>query len=147
MGKHRQVKTTKLQPFCRASPIFWGQVSNHNKYKLQNYNEFFTNIKIFWTSNQVTIKNYKTTGNFSCKVKTFLGKSGSNNQKLQNYRQFFVQSQKNFWASKQATSKNYKTTAVLSRKSNFFGASKQSQQVQTKKLQSIFHTYPKILGK
>ena len=50
-------------------------------------------------------------------------------------------------ASKQVAIKNYKTTAVLSRKSNFFWASKQSQQVQTTKLQSIFHTYPKMLGK
>ena len=38
-------------------------------------------------------------------------------------------------ASKQVATKNHKTTAVLSRKPNFFWASKQSQHVQTTKLQ------------
>ena len=73
IGKYEQVKTTKLQPFCRASPIFLGQVSNHNKYKLRNYSEFFAHIQKFWTSKQVTSKNYKTTGNFSRMLKKIFG--------------------------------------------------------------------------
>ena len=46
-----------------------------------------------------------------------------------------AQASKTTGASKQVASKNYKTTDVLSRKSNSFWASKQSQQVQTTKLQ------------
>ena len=126
---------------------FFEQVSNHNKYKLQNYCEFFTHIQKFWTSKQVTSKNYKTTGNFSRMLKFFFGQVSKYERcKLQTTVNS-AQASKITEASKQVASKNYKTTAVLSRKSNFFWASKQSQQVQTTKLQSIFHTYPKILGK
>ena len=114
---------------------FFGQVSNHNKHKLQNYSEFFTHIQNFWTSNQVTSKNYKTTGNFLRMLKFFFGQVSKYERcKLQTTVNS-AQASKITEASKQVASKNYKTTAVLSRKSNFFLASKQSQQVQTTKLQ------------